>query len=205
MLELDMRGAHMKLIDVINNIDTSDENSDYVSIYGFCESVWGSYDIFSDESSKIFESQMKSYWINSWYCTDTYVGYKVYIWNGTPCAVSSQSARKERETIEFLSGDLYRNIKNWINSLVDSDEENHLIDPRDLEQEIDDTYRVSYGSQTLEKQGFVDGVSVTVVKIYDSYNNISQWKLIDCKFPDGSVKTIETKDFRIPIHVKALS
>lgn len=75
-----------------------------------CSKVWGAdlssfanlfalpYD-WSDEFSK----RMQKHFITTWYCTDTWVGLAVYALDGKIVAVSTQTARKSSEVIDFVS------------------------------------------------------------------------------------------------------
>ena len=50
-----------------------------------------------------FSEGVKKYWVNKWYCTDTWVGVAIYTLHGKPLALSYHSGRKSYETFKFHS------------------------------------------------------------------------------------------------------
>lgn len=66
-----------------------------------------------------FGKRMKQHFISSWYCTTERVGLSVYALDGKVIAVSTKTARKNREYINFVSEDaqklVFETVMQFIN------------------------------------------------------------------------------------------
>lgn len=65
-----------------------------------------------------FDRRFKKHWIKSWICTDSRVGIAVITLDGEPVAISSQTARKADEEIEFISEELGAKVVAAIETMV---------------------------------------------------------------------------------------
>lgn len=85
--------------------------------------------------NSVFDSRVKKFWIASWICTDTRVGLACYVMDGSPVAVSRQSARKSEEVIEFLTLEDVERMRALILSLMEEDRKSPPL--CDLNEELD--------------------------------------------------------------------
>lgn len=111
------------------------------------------------------DTRLKSYYIKVWLCTDTWVGEKAYFLDDELIAISYQPARKADETFEFISKEKALQLRTYLHSLVEEEEDNtqySIID--NLDDEIDDTYKMEYNSQIIHKTGLYNGDTVEIVK-----------------------------------------
>ena len=121
----------MKLIDIINKIDTSKKDS-WVSLQNIAKQV-GIYDYCDGQDSKL-----QSYFYRKWYCTDTYVGGRVYFLDDLPICVSFQTGRKSDEIFRWISKDAFNWTRTYLLTLVEEDIlEYDLIEDLDEDDGID--------------------------------------------------------------------
>ena len=67
------------------------------------------------------DTSLKKHWVHKWLCTDTMVGLAIYTLDGRVVAVSSQSARKADEVIEFLSLERANYVKVYLENFRSTD------------------------------------------------------------------------------------
>ena len=122
----------LNLIDVCQKpgmrYDSPVSESD-ISVFAEMFNIYGCY--YSQE----FSERMLKHWVCSWICTDTAVGLAIYCLDGVPVAVSSQSARKSDEVIEFLSVPAMNVVRQCVMSYVEEPDIplanlEEVIDPR---------------------------------------------------------------------------
>jgi len=104
----------MKLIDIANRIDKSPKNESQVDTMEFSSELNYEFDYVNQD-------RLKAYWIANWYCTDSYVGYRMYFLDDEPVAVSLQPGRKSNETFEWFSKEMALRVRDYLISLM-SDE-----------------------------------------------------------------------------------
>lgn len=83
---------------------------------------------WSDE----FSDRMRKHFVVSWYCADTWVGLAVYALDGKIVAVSSQTGRKNREVIDFISKEAQTLVFKTVLSYVE-DEFERQVDTVDID------------------------------------------------------------------------
>jgi hypothetical protein len=110
------------------------------------------------------DTRLKAYFIRRHYCTDTWVGARVYFLDDEVVAISIQPARKAREEFSFVDIESCRKLRNYLLSLVHIEETlpNDFIE--DWDKEIAETYKVQYNTQILQKTGFFEGKEVKIIK-----------------------------------------
>lgn len=174
----------MKLRDLIARVDRSEKNTDDAQVEDFARL----FDLYLSWDDK-FGARVKKHWIYNWYCTDTYVGLAAYYMDGEPVAVSFQSGRKSDEEIEFVSKEAATKVREFIVTLLEPEEPSYPV--ANLDEELPDTYTVSYGEQLLTDTGRYQGQEVKVVHTYRGYDEIKQWGNVDVRLPTGDVITVE--------------
>src|SRR5690242_12506049 len=135
----------MKLSEIIKNLDRSEKNSSYVDI---CELATREFDLNAYIHSE--SKELTCYYFLNWYCTDTYVGGRVYFLNDEPVATSWQNGRKMSEEIYWVSKEAYNKVRDHILTLIN--EVDKTINIVDLEEEWGIGYEISFGSQLLTKK-----------------------------------------------------
>jgi hypothetical protein len=181
----------MKIKDLINNIDKKQVSSVYV---GEMASLMGINDIWHYE-----ECDITSYYLGDWLCTDTKVGWRVFFYKDVPVAISSQSARKSDENIEWVSKELYEEVRNYILSFQEFDEEIMLLD---LEEEMGETYKIHFNGQLFKhhyKLAYYNGENVEILEELDRKNIIAQ--NLKIKTSNGEeIVNIRDLDFRFNLN-----
>lgn len=193
----------MKLSELIHKVDRSDRNSSSADIDEFSRAVdLPAYIGWHEE----FDKRVKGYFLIRWYCTDTWVGYRVYFMDGEPIATSSQTGRKSDEEIKFVSLEAAQKVKDFIKSL--EGEEEFLPTLANMDEEVTElTYTVSFSSQLLVEEGFFDGQPVKVKRTCRGYGNSPEdmglkMDELDVVLPNGELKRIKCSDFIIPMHLQ---
>ena len=164
------------------------------------------YDYAIDYDSYNASNKLKSYYIGSWYCTDSYVGYKVYflhdLLHDEPVAVSSQIGRKMDEEFEWVSAEAYHRVKKYVMSFTKHEDDVALAD---LDEEIGESYKIDFNSQLFEYHFDIPLYQGKKVKIIEreklgKYFNIEQRVLI--KFEDGDDKWVNVRELDFPYNLK---
>jgi len=101
----------MKLIDIANKIDKSERNESYVNTDQFSSE-------FNYEFDWVKQDRLKAYWIGNWYCTDSYVGYRMYFLDDEPVAFSIQKGRKWSEKFNWISKELALKVREYLISIM---------------------------------------------------------------------------------------
>lgn len=182
----------LKLIEALKRVDRSKSNEAYVSVEVLCNAV----DIETDfmwemDRHEEFERRIKGYWLIHWLCSDTWVGLRALYFDGELAGVIEQTARKNDEIINFLSVDVTQKIRDFLLSAKSAQAVN-LLNP---DEEILETYCVTYGSQILAKQGFYKGTPVSFVQ------DCENWHKIMVRDTAGKLYKIDVEDYDIPLHL----
>lgn len=150
-----------------------------------------------------FNERIKGCYLESWMCTDTYVGLAVFYMDDEVIAFSYQSARKSYELFEFVSEEAANKLRQFIISLMDDDD---IIQPSfvDLDQGIGPYYHVNYASELLVSEGFYQGELVKIVpgqKFNDYSTPASEWSKLNVEKSDGEIIRIKLEEFDIPTNL----
>lgn len=188
----------MKIRDIINKVYKSKQFEDGVSLYDLASSEFNlDIDYCGDQN------RLMSYFIGNWYCTDSYVGYKVYFFDDEPVAVSSQTGRKMNEDIEWISAESYNKVRDYILTFFEHKVPN--ISLCDLDEELGDSYKIEYHSQLFDYHKTIakyEGDSVQIIEFHKGtgFNELEQYQpsLVKIKMPDKSEKWLEVKELDFP-------
>lgn len=152
----------MKVIDIANNIDKSERNEDWVSIESLA-------DEFGIRGNFAEQDKLKSYWVGYWYCTDSWVGYKIYFLNDEPVCFSSRLGRKCDNDIEWFNKELAIKTRDYIISLLTYDEEEMNISYCDINEDVGDGYRIYYNTQVLDwSKATLDNEPVKFIELVEN-------------------------------------
>jgi len=167
------------------------------------------YDDLTNEGFHYFDYEKctrltEAYYVK-WYCTDAWVGYKVYFLDREPVAVSSQEGRKCLERFLWLSREAAIKTKGYLETCIEKEDECdlfELITEEELSRDIPAYYHITYSSQLLSKALYtVDGdKKCTVVrKRLPMKNHDLCATQVEVVFENGAVKIFELNDLYIPI------
>jgi hypothetical protein len=138
----------MKLIDILEEIDRDKLSTD-IGLEWELSEEFDIYDIKHD-----FESQLKEFWIGPWYCTDTWVGFRVIFWNNKFLCLTYQSARKSSCEYKWVSETKRKEVYNYIASLKQDLYGDGNIELINFEEDFAEGYQVSYHSELLTMHGY---------------------------------------------------
>lgn len=191
----------MKIKEIITRVDKSPQFEDKIFISEMAEEMgldYGDYD-YSEQN------RLTSFYIGSWICTDTEVGYKVYFFDDEPVAVSSQNARKSDEEIEWLSKEAFNKVREYV--LTFKVENEPVISLCDPDEEIGDTYKIHYHGQLHGYQKDIPlykGVNVKIVEFNKGHTHTKtgyEPSLVLIEY-DGTRKWLEIKELDFPYNLK---
>jgi hypothetical protein len=136
----------MKLRELAEKIDKSKENEAYVDLTDFDGEFGMSFDYMDQD-------RLKSYWAGNWYCTDSYVGYRMYYLDGEAVAFSTQYGRKSNENLYWFSEEAAIKVREYLVSLILKNEETLNIELADFDKELGDGFTIEFNSQILNDEG----------------------------------------------------
>lgn len=189
----------MKIKDIINKVDK--KHKDDVFIGQIAEQL--GIDVYNWDD----QDRLTSYYIGNWYCTDTYVGYKVYFLDDEPVMVSSQTARKNDEHFEWLSKEAFMKVKDYILSFKENDE--YEFDLVDLNEDIGETYKIHYHGALFDYHKNIplfNGVNVSIIEYNEGqgFNEKKQYNpsLVKVKFHESDkTQWVELKELDFPFNI----
>ena len=153
----------MKLIDAIKNVVRTKENEQWIDLEEFADecgvSSSASYRI-NEEFGDEIETRLKSYWITTWCCTDTWVGIRSVWLDDQPVGIISQSARKNGIEVEMISEQARTQVQTMLidyqRRLASQIGRTSILSADELEEEIADLQSTHYSDSLIEKYGTVN-------------------------------------------------
>lgn len=133
----------MKLIDIANKIDKSKKNESHINITDFDSEFNINLDYY------IEQDRLKAYYIGNWYCTDSYVGCRMYFFDDEPVAISFQQGRKFDEEFSWFSKDNALKVRDYLLSLMPRGNDDLDFTICDLGNDIGEGYSIEFNSQIL--------------------------------------------------------
>lgn len=183
----------IKLMDVVKNINFDDEKIQSDVDWDDLAS-----DLELDKYGLYFEQErLKAYFIEKWYCTDSYVGYRAYFFDRKFIALSYQVGRKYDEQFEFVSHEDAQILKDYIKSLIGEEEEVLIVSILDVEQEIDEFHKIKYNSQILHKSAYYNDKKVQIIKSnYKSEGVLSDnyFYSVEIEISKGITKIVDCRE-----------
>lgn len=187
----------MKLIDAIKRVDRGPGNNYEASIRHFN----GELGINVDDNQDLFGKRVREHYLIKWYCTDSWVGLRVYYMDDEPVAVSFQKGRKWPEEFEFVSKEAAIKLRDFMLSLDDNDEEEEQFSLIDPDEELPEQYHVSFVQQLLVEEGIYNGQIVKLNKRFEGCKDISNWEFVEVTLPNGEVSKVPLDQVSIPLHM----
>ena len=191
----------MILSELIQRVNKAKEFENKVYIGDLAEPMFGLYDIHNYDD----QLRLTSYYIRSWHCTDSRVGYRVYFFDDVFVAISYQGGRKSSEEFEWSSTEAYNSLKEYFLTFEIKEVLIDVIDLIDLSEDFGETYQIQFHSQMYEhhkNNALYRGVQVSVIGFKDSFNDgVYHPETVNIKFEDGTNKWVEPKklDFKYNI------
>jgi hypothetical protein len=185
----------MKISEAIKRVRKEKQFEDQVYIGDMAEKLFNVY-ISNDED----QERLTSYYIGSWHCTDSRVGYKVYFFDDEPVAASSQTGRKMGEDFEWISKEGYRKVKDYIFSF--SEEDN--IDLIDLDEDIEEGYKISYNCELYNYHKEIplyEGKKVKIVELEKNKDRFGIDTKLKIQFEDKKEIWVEIGELIFPYNV----
>lgn len=188
----------MKLREIIEKLDKSEKNSSWIDINELANSE---FDIFSWVSKE--PDKLKAYYFLKWYCTDSYVGGRVYFLDDKPIAITWQGGRKASQDFQWISKEVFKETRDYILTLTEEDIKIENIDLVDLDTEYNDGYPVEYSSQLLTNKLIYKstGEYIDVIEKYDGMDKIKDWGNVKVQFKSGTNSLISMKEILVPYEV----
>lgn len=163
----------MKLADLISKIDIEKVVQTRPNIYNLLEEFDLTYRYSYDKADA--QDRFFSEYVSVAYCTDTWVGLKVYVFDREVVAFSSQIGRKYDEVFHWVSREAYNKVKEFCLSFVILVEDSiNLIDDEEI---ADEGYTLHFSGElisNIHKTAKLNGEVVNVVKDGDPKNSISR-------------------------------
>ena len=188
----------MKLSEAIKKLDKSLHNEQYVALETLCEECSILYCLFYAEE----DIRIKSYWLTKHFCTDTWVGIKVFFLDDTPVCISSQKGRKCSEDFYWFSEEAYDKVSGYLLSLLGDEKEN--ISTISLDLDIEEGYQVEYSQELLtDKVIYIPtNEKVTITCKWTGIKHIDSWRRVVILFDSGKRSVVSLSDILVPYCLK---
>lgn len=186
----------MKLVDIANTIDKSEQNEDWINLEEIGETL-GLHTIPYAE-----QDRLKCYWIFNWYCTDTYVGYRMYFFDDEPVAFSQQIGRKYDEEFQWFSLESADKIRAYLLSFLRDDNE-LAVNICDINEDIGDNFKLDFNGQILKSDKVtLNGEKVEILEKFRThpYGIDTELKV---KLLSGEEKNVSVRELRFGLHTTA--
>ena len=186
----------MKLIDIANKIDKSNKNESYVNTDQFSSEL-------NYEFDWIEQDRLKAYWIGNWYCTDSYVGYRMYFLDDEPVAFSTQVGRKCNEIFNWFSKELALKTRDYLISIMPNNKEDDLnFNLCDINKDVGGNYKIEYNSQILNPDKAV--YNGKPIKILERIKEIPDWgidKKLKIQLSNGEERIVNIEELDFKFHL----
>ena len=196
----------MKLKELIERVDRT--KSELVDVFGFGYSHFNLGNSYGFAESE----RLTSSYISCWYCTDSYVGTKVYFFDGKAVAVGHKPYRKADEDIEWISEESFYIVREYVKNIIEEHDEKPSIDLIDLDNDMGEFYKIEFRGKVFSHQRencFYNGLKVKMIKDDDSMNDYINNQSIkydelytSIQFENGTVKNVLVKDLDFPYNIK---
>ena len=177
----------MKLKEIAEKIDKSENNSEYVEIYQIAEEI--GLECYETTPS---DCPIKAYWIGNWSCSGTWVGYKMYFFNDTPVAFSTQPFRKSKEEFKWFGKKEFELVRNYILSLIPESEPN--VSYVSIDENIGNYFKVEFNDNVIDwSKGRYDDMPFKHIErvLNEPYGLDTENKI---QLPDGSEKIVDISE-----------
>jgi hypothetical protein len=192
----------MKVKELITKIDIEAVKRSTISCFDLVDELMldtrVSYDAIEDQT------RLFSGFVSVHYCTDTWVGLKIYVFDDEVVAFSSQVGRKCDKVFYWVSEESYKEVKAFCLTLCEPEEEGG-INLINMEGDVssEDGYRLNFSEQMISHihtTAKIDGEAVKVNGDADPTNRyLSNTVLVE--YPDGMVVKEEIGKLLFPYNM----
>lgn len=185
----------MKLIDIAKKIDKSDKNMSEIDISKICEQL----DI--NFYGWIEQNRLKCYWIGSWYCTETQVGYRMYFLDNELVALSIQNGRKSDERIKWINKKAAEDVKNYIIYIIPREE--LFVETFDLNEDIGNSFKIEFNNNIIDwSKARYHGEKIEFIKRIRETPDYGIDDKSLFRMPNGEEKIININDIDFLFNIK---
>ena len=188
----------MKIIDIANKIDKSKRNEDWIdlSIFDYeLDIQFNNYDVTQE--------RLKCYWIGNWYCTDSWVGYRMYFLDNEPVAVSTQTGRKCNEEFEWFSKDSALKTREYLISLMTKDNDELNITLCDLNEELGEGYKIQFNGQIIMSYNrpMLNGEPIKILERIREKPDYGIGRELKIKLSNGGEKIVNIRELDFGFYI----
>lgn len=184
----------MKIIDIAKRIDKSKNNEEWVDI----PKIGNEFNLSLDY---VEQTRLKSYWVGNWYCTDTWVGYRMYFLDDEAVAFSIQSGRKCNEEFHWFSKELAIKTKEYLLTFLI--EEDLDINICNINDEIGDSYKIEFNSQILScNRPTLNNEDIIIVERIRYKNDYGIDQELKIRLKNGEDKVVNISELDFKYYVK---
>ena len=189
----------MTLKEIAEKIDKSEKNRDYISfdalLYEF--NMQEFYIDYDEPEAK----RLEAYWIGHWYCTDSWVGYRMYFLDGEPVGVSTQKGRKCEEMFEWFSNEAADKVRDLLYKLCNADDA-LCVKVTDINEDIGDYYNIHFNSQVLDwSKARYKGEKITFIERIKESPDYGIDTEIKAQLPSGEITIIDINDIEFAFNL----
>ena len=196
----------MDILKMIEDINKGDNNKDD-GFWSMSENEELEIERYHVQATDKEQSRIQSYYLSHWYCTDTWVGMKVYFFDDEPICVSYQPARKDDEEFSWISKESFNKVKDFYISLY---RDKNNIDLINLEEEYGEGYNIEYSEQLLscdEDNIYYNNEKVEIIEKRTENGGFDELKryipsLVKIRLQDDSEEWLEIRNLTIKWHLK---
>jgi len=131
----------IKVNGIIESIDTSKMETDYVYFYDMCENEFQIYEYLEQPKGN---NRLTYCNYNTWICTDTEVGIRVWYFDNEPVCISWKPYRKSDETFGWLSKEKFDIVRNYALSLRDENFDYIIVDDETINNVVKEFNSIEY-------------------------------------------------------------
>lgn len=185
----------MKLIDIAKYIDKSKKNECFIDFDSLAEELGIHYYGYVEQNPRL-----KAYWVENWYCTDSWVGGRMYFFDGEPVAYSYQQGRKCDEQFAWFSQEAAEKVRDFVQALT---KEELQVNICDLNEDIGNSYKVEFSCQVLDWS--MARLNGRPIEFLERILETPDWGIdsnVRIRLPDtGDEKIVDVKDLDFLFHV----
>jgi hypothetical protein len=177
----------MKIKELIGKIDIEAVKKSTISCFDLVDELMldtsVSYDSI-EEQTRLFAD-----FVSVHYCTDTWVGLKVYVFDDDIVAFSSQVGRKYDEVFYWVSEEVYKRVKDFCLSMCRMERENINLCYMDNDVSSEEGYRLNFSGEMIphiHTTAKIDGETVKVNGYADPTNHYLS-NTVWVEYSDGRV------------------
>lgn len=186
----------MKLIDIANKIDKSKKNESHINITDFDSEFNINLDCY------IEQDRLKAYYIGNWYCTDSYVGWRMYFLDNEPVAISFQQGRTFDEEFEWFNKDKALKVRDYLLSLMLRGNDDLNFTTCDLSDDIGEGFSIEFNSQILNPdKATYQGNPIKIIERIRETPDYGLDSLLKVQLLNGEEIIINVKDIKFKFNL----